>query len=248
MAKQTAKQESNTPSPPSEAAYETIFQWFENYVAKNDIKIGGSLPSEDHIMAETQMSRSSVREAITRLRALGIVDSRRKRGMWLVRSPRLLDLVRLLTSTRIPNEQMGHVGGYRCALELGFWSEIFANAHDSDIAELRTIYEEMVAKRDNPAGWNDCDRRFHLKLIACTQNNVAIWMSELLNPFFETLATYLTPMPEYTRVLHESIVVSLEHRNAEAFYHALHEHNFSKLSANRHAWTRPQVVYNTIRH
>ena len=224
--------------------YEQIFQWFEAYIENNGIKTGDPLPSEDDIMQETKMSRSSVREAITRLRALGIVDTRRKRGMWLVRSPKLLDLVRLLNSTQIPQDQMGHVGGYRCAMELGFWSEIYSNATPDGIAELRAIYEKMVENGNTPGVWNDYDRKFHLKLISFARNNIAIWLSQLLNPFFKTLSVYVPPLSEYVRVLHEAIVVALEERNSEAFYHALHEHNFWKLAADRYDWAIPKIMFN----
>ncbi|HPK02124.1 MAG TPA: FCD domain-containing protein [Candidatus Sumerlaeota bacterium] len=225
-------------SPNQEAAaYEQIFQWLEDYIDRNEVQLGDPLPSEDEIMRETQMSRSSVREAITRLRALGIVDTRRKRGMWLVRSPRLLDLIRLLSRPNIPPNFMGHAFGYRCALELGLCSEIFRRATPQDIAELRAIFEKMVEHGHQPKVWNDYDRQFHLKLIAITGNEIAIWMSQLLNPFFQTLSQYTTSLSDHVRALHESIVTSLEQRNAEAFYQAMHEHNYWKLAFDKLEWT-----------
>lgn len=232
----TAEGSGGIPESIPVAAHEHIFQWLEKYIDDRQIEIGGALPSEDEIMRETQMSRTTVREAITRLRALGIVATRRKRGMWLTRSPKLLDLVRILSGPEIPPGFMGHAGGYRCALELGFASEIFQRATPEDVAELRRIYEKMVETGSNPDAWNDYDRQFHLKLIAFSRNEIAIWMSQLLNPFFETLRPMVPPLSEHVRVLHEGIVVALERRDADAFYQGIYEHDFWKLSFDKVSW------------
>ena len=206
-----------------------ILDWFENYVQENNITIGGSLPSEDQIMQETGVSRSSVREAIVRLRALGIVDIRRRRGMRLQRSPSLLELLRLLASDFLPHNLIGHVGGFRCALEMGMQTEIYRRATTEDVHEIRNIYEQMVVYSLEPDKWNNLDRNFHKKLIRITGNKVAIWLSQLLDPFFKYHRSHVSSMSENTRILHYRIVIALENKDAEGFYKAIYDHNQWKL-------------------
>ena len=210
-----------------------ILDWFEKYIESNQLSIGDPLPSEDYIVTHTNMSRTSVREAMTRLRAIGIIDTRRKRGMQLRRSPALLDLTRLLSAERLPMNLVGHVGGFRSALELGMESEIFDRAGADAIAELRAIYEAMVSHSEQPEQWHELDLHFHERLIRITQNKVAIWLSQLFRPFFLHIRGHESSMSEQTREKHRRIVVALENRDAIGFYMAMREHHYGKLSFDR---------------
>jgi GntR family transcriptional regulator, transcriptional repressor for pyruvate dehydrogenase complex len=206
-----------------------VLDWFEKYVQDNDITIGDSLPSEDQIVQETGVSRSTVREAVVRLRAIGVVDIRRRRGMRLHRSPSLLELLRLLACDYLPHNLIGHVGGFRCALEMGMQTEIFRRATTEDISELRSIFEEMVSHSSDPNKWHYLDRSFHKKLIRITDNKVAIWLSQLLDPFFESFRAHVSSMSENTRDIHSRIVEGLEKQDAEAFFKSIWDHNHWKL-------------------
>ena len=213
----------------SGALSDQILEWFENYIETNGIEIGDPLPSEDFIVKETGISRTSVREALTRLRALGVVDSRRKRGMRLVRSPGLFDLYRLLGADVIPDHLVGHVGGFRSSLEMGMESEIIRRATDEDIAELREIFEQMVAHASDVDAWVELDLQFHEKLIRITGNKVAIWLSQLFRPFFLHVRAHESSMSLTTQEKHRHIVSALEYRDPIAFNLALREHHYQKL-------------------
>ena len=214
----------------SETACDQILNWFEQYITDQKIAIGDTLPSEDFIVQATKMSRTSVREAFTRLRALGVVESRRKRGMKLMRSPALLDLARLLGNSHIDEELIGHVGGFRSALEIGLESEIFKRTTNDDIAELQRIYKAMVAHADDPDLWNNLDCAFHEKLIRITDNKVAIWLSQLFKPFFQVVRGHVTSMSDITRERHRRVLTALENRDPVAFHDAMREHHYRKLS------------------
>lgn len=207
-----------------------IFDWFEKYVQTHSLDIGDPLPTVERIMQETGMSRSSVREAMTRLQTIGVVDIRRKRGMILRRSPSLLELIRAINSDVLPHDLVGHFGGFRCALELGLESEIFQRATSQDSAELRAIYEEMMAHCDDPDHWHDLDRRFHERLLRITSNKVVIWLSQLLLPFFETYRGHVSSISERTKEIHGYIVAGLENRNPDLFHKGIWEHDHWKLA------------------
>lgn len=225
------------------SATEQILTWFEDYVERYGVKVGDALPSEDEIMRATATSRSSVREAINQMKALGVVDSRRKRGMRLERPPQLLELIRMLGSRTIPRELLGHVGSFRCALEFGLATEIFRKATDQDVAELRTIVDKMAAHRNEPKVWNEWDCHFHEKMLSIPQNKIAIWLSHILNPYFVTISDSIPPMIDSTRMLHNRIVEALEQRDFAKFYKAVYDHDYHKLSTNMELWPRVVIDY-----
>ncbi len=61
-------------------AVDEVLDWLIEHVRENGLTIGGALPSEGEISKQTGISRNSVREATSYLRALGIVESRPRAG------------------------------------------------------------------------------------------------------------------------------------------------------------------------
>ena len=52
-----------------------------SYLSEHDFKLGDKLPSEHELAVSLGVTRSVVREALSRLKMLGIVESRTRRGM-----------------------------------------------------------------------------------------------------------------------------------------------------------------------
>jgi GntR family transcriptional repressor for pyruvate dehydrogenase complex len=214
----------------SELPSDCVVDWLERYIHEQKIGIGDALPTEEEIVRETQLSRTSVREGLTRLRALGVIDTKRKRGMRLTRSVALLDLMRLLGSSELPDDLKGHVKGFRSAVELGIAPEVFRRCKPADVQELRQIYEQMVKNADEPEVWPALDRDFHLKLVSFSENQLAVWFHQLLDPFFRAYAPPNYPVSREILDRHFHIVEALTKRDPYLFDHAMREHHIHKLT------------------
>jgi GntR family transcriptional regulator, transcriptional repressor for pyruvate dehydrogenase complex len=208
-----------------------VVGWIERYIHDNDVAVGDALPTEEEIVKQTRLSRTSVREGLTKLRALGLIETRRKRGMRLTRSVALLDFVRLLSSPVLPPELASHVKGFRSAVELGLGPEVFRQCQPADVRKLQGIYEQMVAEADNPEAWPRLDREFHLTLVSISRNKLAVWFHQLLDPFFRAYAPSEYPVKKEILDRHRQIVQALSDRDPYLFDHALREHHLRKLSA-----------------
>ena len=55
-----------------------------NYIKENGLKVGDALPKEMEFAESLGVSRTAVREAMLRLRTLGLVESKKHRGMVLL--------------------------------------------------------------------------------------------------------------------------------------------------------------------
>jgi GntR family transcriptional regulator, transcriptional repressor for pyruvate dehydrogenase complex len=204
----------------------------ERYIHEKKVAVGDPLPTEEEIVRKTKLSRTNVREGLTRLRALGIIETKRKRGMRLTRSVALLDLIRLLSSNDLPPDLEPHVKGFRSAVELGLGPEIFRRCRPADVKELRQIYGEMVSHPDDAELWPQLELRFHLKLVRISGNLLANWFHQLLDPFFKVFAKPGVNQKVAAEVLdrHRQIVDALAERDPFLFDHALREHHLRKLS------------------
>jgi DNA-binding FadR family transcriptional regulator len=152
--------------------------------------------------------------------------------MRLTRSVALLDLMRLLGSSELPENLKAHVKGFRSAVELGIAPEVFRRCKPADVQELRHIYEEMVKNADESEVWPQLDREFHLKLVSVSGNQVAVWFHQLLDPFFRAYAPPKFPVSREILDRHYHIVESLAKRDPYLFDHAMREHHIHKLTVD----------------
>ena len=71
---------------PSADRAEGVMSALASYIARSRLKPGDRLPAERALMEGLAVGRSTVREVIRQLQALGIVESRRGSGTYLLRS------------------------------------------------------------------------------------------------------------------------------------------------------------------
>ena len=95
--------------------YEEIMEQIRQMIAQGDLKPGDKLPSERELADTLGVSRTSVREALTALGALGIIDVKSGEGTFIRRSndsETFEPLGLLLAIERNPEVQLMEVGGY----------------------------------------------------------------------------------------------------------------------------------------
>ena len=147
---------------------DTVYEAILAGVVDGGFPVGGRLPSEWELCESYGASRPIIREVLARLRAQGIVESRKGSGSYVMR--------RIGTATQIPEDvaSMAEIEAcydFRISLE-GECAYIAAlNRNDDDIEEMTAIFEAFCAALldDKPGGIND-DFQFHLKIAEATHN------------------------------------------------------------------------------
>ena len=112
-----------------------LLEFFKN----NNICVGDSIPNEQDLAAALSVARSVLREALSRLKMLGLIESRTRRGMILCEPSLLLGLKRVVDPRILCDATLFDILGFRIALEIGICSDIMRNLTDEDIKELEEI-------------------------------------------------------------------------------------------------------------
>ena len=120
------------------------------YIKINQLTPGDSLPNELQFSEMMGISRNVVREAMSRLRMLGLVNSRTKRGIVVTEPPLLKGFSKVLDPQLLSIETIKDMMGMRLALEIGIADFIFTNITDKDIQEL-----EIIVARQQAIGINN---------------------------------------------------------------------------------------------
>ena len=153
------------------------------YATTKGLSPGDSLPTLQELTDTLGVGVSVVREAISRLRMLGLIESRPHRGMILKEPPLFMGLKRVIDPSVLGEEVMFNILGFRLSLEVGMAELIFKKIKPEDISEL-----EEILSRANGNDYNDYtvehDYEFHKKLYQITGNPIVIEFQEIIYPIF----------------------------------------------------------------
>jgi GntR family transcriptional regulator, transcriptional repressor for pyruvate dehydrogenase complex len=203
-----------------------------NYFRSNKLKPGDAIPREQDLAEALGVARSVLREALSRLRMLGLVESRTRRGM-VLREPYLLGgLQRVLDPEILGDETLFNLLGFRVALELGICDCIFDNLTDRHIMELKSIVRKGVMYENNlylPVS----EHQFHSKLYEITGNHMIMQFQEIIYPvsvfvrnkfkvFFEPINKELKKHDGL--VTHHELFIYLKNRDREGFRTGIIKH------------------------
>lgn len=191
-------------------------------------KVGDVIPKELELVAMLGVSRTIVREAFTRLRIKGFIESRKKRGT-IIKSP---NIVSVLEQSMNPNflgdATLKEIFEMRLALEVGMSDLIFMRATNEDILELREIVAKEPEEMKIALFEIEQEIRFHGKLYEITGNTTMKDLQKMLLPIFNYVhnnPSFLTPIPKLKHVVsHRDLVDIIEKGTPNKLRKAMRNH------------------------
>ena len=106
---------------------------------KEDLKNGDSIPKENELSEAMGVSRTVIREALTRLKTIGLIDSKKNKGMTLTEPDLLIGLDKLLMPKILSEETLQDMFEMRLVLEMGIAELLFTRKTDKDIKVWKYI-------------------------------------------------------------------------------------------------------------
>jgi GntR family transcriptional repressor for pyruvate dehydrogenase complex len=150
---------------------------FTDKIQSGKLAAGSKLPTENEIARENRVSRAVVREALSRLQAAGLVESRQGIGTFvLARAPS--------TNFRIDPATVVTMRDVLALLEVRMSFEIESaylaaiRRTDEQLAHLGDCVERIQALLDQGQQTTDTDFEFHLGIAAATGNR---YFTDILN-------------------------------------------------------------------
>ncbi|MEU0650519.1 MULTISPECIES: FadR/GntR family transcriptional regulator [Streptomyces phaeochromogenes group] len=194
--------------------YEQVSDRLREFIDVNQLQPGDRLMSERDLAQQLSVGRSSIREAITALRARGMVEVRHGDGIYLLqRSNDLLDSL----ATELVHTHLDHpaIWETRQALETQCARLAALRATADDLAELKAAITEMQTEADAGHAGLSGDRRFHIGVARASHNPILIRLLESMrNALDRTSETSLTRSGQPTRSVrdHQVILDAIEAR------------------------------------
>jgi GntR family transcriptional repressor for pyruvate dehydrogenase complex len=206
----------------------------ELFVEKN-FKPGDSIPKELELSDALKVSRTVIREALLRLRMMGLIDSKKKRGAVLT-SPDLVSILERSMNPKILDPAtLKEIFEMRLALEVGMADFIMERATPADIEELKEIVSSEPPASQSFLFQVDHEIRFHGKLYEMTGNETMKKFQKLLLPVFDYVHSsgiLKKPVSQKKYVSHRGLVDIIENGSAELLRNGMRNHlenHFSRL-------------------
>ncbi len=171
----------------------------------------------DQIGEHYSVSRTIAREAVSQLRALGILHSRQRKGLLVGRPDPVALLARSVPfyARGVQGDELLRLAQLRYVLELGAIELATIIATPEQLMHLSKTAEEFksIAKVHGHCKKADAvDLSFHRQLLEMTDNPLIAGMHRVLSDYFHA-STQLEQPPDATRAIHEhQMIVDAIHR------------------------------------
>jgi GntR family transcriptional repressor for pyruvate dehydrogenase complex len=216
---------STSPTPARPPLYEQVAARVRELAEATGLGPGDRLPPERELAQHLGVSRSSVREALTLLRAAGLVHTRQGDGVYLQRPPEQIPAG--LTAAFAGRPSMPRIMEVREALETHLARLAARRRSPQDVDRLSAAHEAMAAAIDRGDDPCDADARFHAAIAHAADNPMLEeLMGQLATPIALTRRASLSRPGRPARSLegHRRILEAIVARNEEGASAAMREH------------------------
>jgi DNA-binding FadR family transcriptional regulator len=226
---------------------DTVVERIRALITEGRLGPGERLPTETELIKQLEVSRTVLREAISRLETMGLVAVRGSRGMYVGEPGGLQSCIKLMRSAMaISPRELIQFTEFRRAIECDAVRVAARRASSSDVDELDLLCEEIHRTDLAYAQAFAIDLRFHRKLLELTGNELMRNVMDVVQEFVLASIQEGAPPrrdPDLTYDDHKAIVAAVRAGDADAAEAAMRHHLDSVLTALQRIEARaPQPV------
>lgn len=216
-----------------------MFDALAAHIVGNNLPPGHQLPSTAALCEQFNASRSVVREALSALEAVGLVEINSGRNAIVRELDGQLISLFLARAMQYDDRPLVSLMEVRAPLEIQSAALAAERAAPDDLADIRALLDRMTAAVGDATLYPELDVAFHLAIAHAGRNSALIWITETLGA---KLAESMSRMRDYREVHHtvgqehdehQAIAEALMNRDAGAARAAMERHMASSMEMVR---------------
>lgn len=162
-----------------------VFEQLKQNLVNGVWKPGEKIPSENELCSLFGISRITVRQALGKLAALGMIETRLGEGSYarnISGGTLLQEILPLIYSSQVSPEQMqAEVIEFRKIYEVNAAALAAQRITDAELADLRQALAQMHSNRDDLPRYAEADLEFHSLLAEATKNSLVIQINSIIS-------------------------------------------------------------------
>lgn len=207
------------------SAVETVIDYIRSQIYKRELRKGDKLPTEGELCDILNVGRGSVREAMKRLEAIGLLEIRRGDGTYISSMQEVGAFDSLIYKILLDDIDFEQILDYRIQLEISIMQLAIRNCTPEVLDELHAncrSFETCISRNgeQDPAVLHDLDLEFH-RLLGKASNNQLL--SDVYRASLELFSPYIMKnyqqgqvyeSPQETVNNHKLLLEAIEQRDA----------------------------------
>lgn len=212
--------------------YEEVSEILYEKIRAGELKPGDRLDSVEQLAEQLQVSRSAIREALSALKAMGLIDIKQGSGTF-VKNTQSTQLDFPLSTAILTNKQdISHLLEVRKIIEVGAAASAAIHRTEEDIQSMMRILDEMKQVQGDGELGEKVDFQFHAAISIASQNPLLATILDqvsglMIETMKETRRIWLYSKKITSEKLydeHMQIFHAIKQQNEELAKHAMASH------------------------
>lgn len=203
--------------------YEEIVEQIKQLILDGHIKPGDKLPSERHLVESFKVSRASIREALSALEMMGLIEVRTGEGAYFRQLQADSMAVSLTWALSMEKGSVMELLEVRRMMEVQAVGYAAERASAEELNELEAILNSMQLNLYNSGALSEkADHSFHYNIARATHNKIIIRLMDTISDHLQHLIRASRSKlyegkytPELLYEEHVRIFLALKDRNVE---------------------------------
>lgn len=218
---------------------------FSNY------KPGDRLPVENELAQHFSVSRITIREAISKLSIMGVVDVRQGEGTFIKKLSPSSFMQPMLPMLTLSNTEMSDIFEVRLIIECRAAELAAQRSTPESLSRLKELLElmEQSALCNEIQQYNTYDVQFHKEIARCSCNQVLSVICELITDMIQESIFFSCKTASHIMnsvIYHNRIYYAISEHNAEEASKAMREHLNGALTFVQSSTADDQDSINTM--
>ncbi|WP_172370376.1 FadR/GntR family transcriptional regulator [Sporosarcina jiandibaonis] len=211
--------------------YEEVADALIDMIKNGELKPGDKIDSVEQLAKSFDVSRSAVREALSGLRAMGLVVMRQGEGTYITQFDASNFALPVNAGLLMKMEDIKELYEVRKILEVGAARSAALHHKEEDLIPLKDAIEEMKHAQKNGEIGEDADMHFHMAIANATHNDILIHLMRsvsevMVSVLRETREVLIYSEKKTVSLIHEhqKIYDAIKAREPEKAYQSMLEH------------------------
>jgi len=191
-------------------------------ITRKEIKTGDFLPSEAEMAQSLGVGKSSVREALKMLEAMGVVEICQGKGTYIPQKPPTNTVSPLLFQLLLEQASSRNLLELRMIFEPAYTQLAMERATESDFARIEDAIRRMEEKVENGDQTAEDDLFFHETIMDVTQNPLIINIGRTIHELFKvSVSSSMKNIPKKALQDHKNILSAMQSKDPKKLHEAV---------------------------
>lgn len=205
---------------------EQVFEQLKEHIFNNEWRSGEKIPSENDLAASFGVSRITVRQALQKLMALGLIETRLGEGSFIKEAVPRISMNPLIPMAYLNKNSLMEILEYRKVFEGNVAELATEKASAEEVAKLEEAYLLMEQAKDDLEMFSKADLDFHLLLANMTKNSLIIQTFHIFNDVLKRAFTQIVSKRGNSAGIyyHLLLLEAVKSRNSKEAKRTMDEH------------------------